>query len=128
MKVLIDSPILIWMSGEPRKLSAKARTLLEDNETEILFSAASAWELVIKESLNKLHSSQKILSILARAEKEFSISRLNISDVHLSKLAKLPFHHRDPFDRLLIAQAIGEKLPVISADANFNKYKLEVIW
>ncbi|HTD83727.1 MAG TPA: type II toxin-antitoxin system VapC family toxin [Gemmatimonadaceae bacterium] len=128
MKVLVDTHCWLWALARPEALNAEAAALLGDGETEVVFSAASVWEIAIKSALGKLrvftHDSDSLFDIL----EEQPITRLPILHSHARHVASLPPHHGDPFDRLLIAQAQIESLPIMTADDQFLRYEIEVIW
>ncbi|GAA4333976.1 type II toxin-antitoxin system VapC family toxin [Mucilaginibacter gynuensis] len=127
MNLLLDTHVLIWFFEGESKLSPPVRALIEDARNKCFVSIASVWEITIKSSLGKLE--------FARSAKEISqllynngISLLNIEIEHLDIMKSLPHHHRDPFDRLLIAQAISEGLSIISADRYFSPYPVKITW
>ena len=128
MKYLLDTHTLIWFfSGNP-KLSERVRILMENEEQVKLISLASVWEMGIKQSKSKL--------TLALTLEQYIRDKLTLEDYEvlpitfkqLAQITMLPFHHNDPFDRLLIAQAIIEKIPLVSKDTAFEPYEIEVIW
>lgn len=128
MRHLCDTQCFIWTIESQAKLSPQALEILTDNAQRIYLSLASVWEMTIKVSLRKLRFSKPLSQVV---EEEFSTYRflpLDISLTHLKVLQTLPMHHRDPFDRLLVAQAMAENLPVISSDASFDQYGIERIW
>lgn len=108
MKLLLDTHTVIWFLEGSSQLSGRARTLIEDEDNEVLFSVGSLWEMAIKISLGKLHLSQPFDVFMRDQMTLNSIELLHISIEHTATVAALPFHHRDPFDRLLIAQALVE--------------------
>jgi len=108
-------------------LSEEAKALIEDDENELMLSIASVWEMAIKTSLGKLMLAQPFDKLPAHIEQN-KIAILPITVEHTIRLAKLPFHHRDPFDRLIIAQALVEKLPIIGIDATFDAYGVKRLW
>lgn len=128
MRVLVDTHCWLWALARPQALNSEAAALLLDDETEIVFSAASVWEIAIKSGLGKLRLSrtdgESIFDILDGQ----SLTPLPILHSHARHVAALPLHHRDPFDRLLIAQAQIENLPILTADDQFLRYDIEVIW
>jgi len=115
------------MAGDER-LGEQAHGVVEEIENEILVSLASLWEIAIKASLNKLHLKRPFGELIPRQLVNNEIGFLPIELKHLTVLAELPFHHRDPFDRLLIAQAISEGIPILSGDPAFRDYPVQVIW
>ncbi len=117
MRLLLDTNALLWLlAGDPR-LGAQARREVEA-AAELVVSAASLWEIAIKVSTGKLAALPGLPAVLAEA----GVRRLGIEDEHLRRLESLPWHHRDPFDRLLIAQAQAEALTVLTADPAFGDY------
>ena len=126
MRILIDTHILIWHLEDHVQLSLQRSDIIEDSDNEILVSVASLWEIAIKLSLNKLNLSRSVDDII-RAIDASTGSWLTIDPKHLTHVAQLPFHHKDPFDRLIIAQAIAENLPIISSDPNFANYGVKVL-
>lgn len=127
MRYLIDTHVLIWYLNGDTDLSERYITLMHDPQNQLYISIVSIWEITIKLSLNKLDLTKSIKQI-----EEYILSKdykvLNISFEHLKTLSELPHHHNDPFDRLLIAQAISENLTIISADRHFSAYPAGVIW
>jgi PIN domain nuclease of toxin-antitoxin system len=128
MKVLLDTHAFLWFIMGSADLSVNARALIEDPANERLLSVASLWEIAIKTSLGKLTLSAPFDELIPAQLKLNGIDLLNIKVDHLSTLTTLPFHHRDPFDRLIIAQAIVEKLPVVSLDGAFDTYGVTRHW
>lgn len=121
MKYLIDTHVFLWFVDNSPLLSRSARTLIEDKNTEIFISIVSLWEISIKTSIKKLHIKGTFESV-ADDLKDNLIEILPINFAHTVENNSLPFHHRDPFDRIIIAQAIVENIDFISADAVFDDY------
>ena len=109
-------------------LPLPTRELLEDQASELYFSHASAWEMVIKVSLGKLHFSTKVADLVTAQTQKDNIQLLPIELPHLALIESLPLHHKDPFDRLLIAQAQVEGLTVVGVDAAFDAYGVSRLW
>ena len=128
MKLLLDTHAFLWFIMGSSNLSADARTLMEDAAHEKFLSAASLWEMAIKLSLGKLTLSAPFAVLLPQQLSLNGVEVLNIKIEHAAAVAALPFHHRDPFDRLLIAQAVVEKMPVISTDTAFDAYPIKRLW
>lgn len=128
MRYLLDTHCWLWMQTEPERLAAKGRRLLQDPETDVLFSAATAWEIAIKFALGKLRLPAPPVAFVARALAEDRLATLPISHDHALRAGELPAHHRDPFDRLLIAQAQIEGLTLLTADRRFAQYDVTVLW
>ena len=128
MRTLLDTSAFLWFIGGSKKLSNKARKFIESFENELVMSVASLWEIAIKISIGKLELYECFDRLIPEKIEENGIDILQINLNHLSEMMKLPFHHRDPFDRLIIAQGISEKIPVITCDYAFKAYPIEIIW
>lgn len=128
MRLLLDTHAFLWWVQDAVDLSRKARRAIADPGNECLFSLASCWEIAIKLSLGKLKLAAPMERFIPEQLAANGIVRLDIDFRHVAKVATLPFHHRDPFDRLLVAQAAQEGLPIVSADAVFQKYGVKRIW
>jgi PIN domain nuclease of toxin-antitoxin system len=128
MSLLLDTHSFLWfIMGSPR-LSGNARALIEDAAHDKLLSTASLWEMAIKLSLGRLTLAEPFGVLIPQQLRVNGIEILNIEIDHLAVLTTLPFHHRDPFDRLIIAQAIVEECPIVSIDPAFNAYPVERLW
>ncbi len=128
MRFLLDTHIWLWMIAEPQRFSAGTAALLEDQTNQLLLSVASSWEIAIKFSLGKLSlpsSPEKYVS--AQIEKT-GVTPLSIEHSHALRVATLEPHHRDPFDRLLIAQAELERATMLTADPQFAPYPIQIQW
>lgn len=122
MKLLLDTHIFLWFIMGSSNLSVHARVLIEDVANQKFLSVASLWEIAIKSSLGKLILSAPFETLIPQQLSLNGFELLNIEVNHTAVVATLPFHHRDPFDRLLIAQAMVEKMPIVSIDATFDAY------
>ena len=129
MSYLLDTAAFLWFITGDRKLSASARIVLEQTNDDFYLSLASIWELAIKSNLGRRlelpRPFAEFVDIELQAER---IQILNIELAHLKRVADLPYHHRDPFDRLLIAQSQVEDIPVITSDAAFDSYEIQRLW
>ena len=123
MRVLLDTHIFIWWNGNADLLSPTARALCEDKGNTLVLSLASVWEMQIKYQLGKLTFNQPLPEIIQSQQRKNGIELLPITPEHIYALHHLRAHHRDPFDRLLIAQATVEQMPLITADSTFFPYK-----
>lgn len=121
MKLLLDTQILLWSAAQPQRLSAAARALLQDPKHELLFSAASMWEITIKSGLGREDFVVEP-RVLRRGLLDNGYSELTITSEHAVGVDALPELHRDPFDRLLIAQAFCEGITLLTADPMVAKY------
>ncbi len=127
MRLLLDTHTFLWFIDDSPRLSGRAKALLE-SDVDLLLSVGSLWELAIKVSVGKLTLAQPYDSFVQQQLTDNDIEILPISVAHLGLVITLPFHHRDPFDRLLIAQAIAEKMHIISVDGEFDAYPIKRIW
>jgi len=128
VKVLIDTHALLWLLEDAPQLSRQAREVFLDPEVQLFFSAASYWEICIKLSIGKLELTDDWEKIISRELRRNEIRWLALEPAHMRRVVDLPWHHRDPFDRLLIAQAMHESMGIITADAHFQAYRVRVIW
>lgn len=128
MRVLLDTHAFLWWVDGGERLSARARRTIASAGNDCLLSLASAWEMAIKVSLGKLQLPAPPERFLADQMAANRFGLLDIDLRHVSGVASLPFHHRDPFDRLLAAQALVERLPIVSADPVFRSYGVKRVW
>lgn len=127
MQYLLDTHTLIWMVEGDSRLSDTAIEIIRKTDHRIVVSMVSFWEISIKRSLGKLKLSSPTSTIMKEVERQ-EIELLNIKESHLTKLEQLPFHHRDPFDRMLVAQSQAESLEILSKDPAFLNYDVSVSW
>jgi len=125
--LLLDTHIFLWFIAGDKKLRDPVRALLDDDENEALLSIASLWEIAVKVNIGKLRLDRPFEELIPEQLSVNEIDRLPIRMEHLATLLKLPLHHRDPFDRLIIAQALSEGVAVLSDDPEFRKYPVQVI-
>lgn len=128
MRVLLDAHTFLWFALGDQKLSSHARSHIEDLGNEKLISPASYWEIAIKISLNKYTLSHPFEEFMQQGIAGNGFIILPVEPKHTATLTTLPHHHRDPFDRLIIVQAMVEQIPVISGDAAFAAYPVTRIW
>ncbi len=128
MMLLLDSHTLLWFLRNDSKLTPTAKTLIEDAANEKLVSIASCWEISIKAGLGKLGLTEPSKVLLKRELSRNNLRMLPITLEHATAVESLPLHHRDPFDRLLIAQAMCENIPIVSADSMFDPYPVSRLW
>jgi PIN domain nuclease of toxin-antitoxin system len=121
VRLLVDTHLLLWAAAKSRRLPKQARSLLEDPTNEVLFSAASLWEIVIKAALRKPDFKVDIV-LLRPALAEMAFAELAVSGAHVEKLATLPPVHKDPFDRILVAQSLAEPLVLLTNDGVLADY------
>ncbi len=128
MRILLDTHAFIWFFRGDLKLSVTARELIENMDNEVLLSKASVWEMAIKQSIGKLSLGVPFKAVLVEQLNQNKIEMLDITLDHIEVVASLPLHHRDPFDRLIIAQGMVENIPIVSADDVFNAYGVNRVW
>ena len=128
MRLLLDTQAFLWFVLNDARLSPTARTLLIDPANELLLSPASYWEIAIKVSIGKYQVPGSFKDFMDRQIAVNQLSILPITVAHATVVASLPFHHRDPFDRLLIAQALTENVPLVSSDAIVDAYGVTRLW
>jgi PIN domain nuclease of toxin-antitoxin system len=128
MKLLLDTHAFIWWDSEPARLSPQALALCQDRENALLLSVVSIWEMQIKLQLGKLGLALPLREIVESQCQTNNVEVLPITLAHVLALENLPVHHKDPFDRLLVAQAIVEEVVLVSGDPNIAKYPVQVVW
>jgi len=128
MKALLDTNAFLWFISGSDKLTSKARDYIADLSNDLVISTASLWEIAIKTSIGKLELLSPFDQLIPTQLEKNAIDVLPIEQDHISGIINLEFHHRDPFDRLIIAQGITEQIPIITSDGMFAKYPVEVIW
>ena len=128
MRVLLDTHTFLWWLDGDRRLSARGRRLIADAATEVFVSAASAWEIAIKAAAGKLPGALDVAEDVAGCMESQGFRPLDITVPHAQRAGNLPPLHRDPFDRMLVAQALVEGLPLLSNDAAFDAYTVRRIW
>jgi len=128
MTILLDTHTFLWWITDDRQLSASARDFIRDKKKDLLLSSASAWEIAIKTSLGKLPLPESPEVFIPRHMRINQFRPLPISVDHALAVSALPHHHRDPFDRLLVAQAQMENIPLLSADPILRSYAVQLLW
>ena len=128
MRFLLDTHTFIWYVTDERQLTTLVLELINDENNEILLSIASIWEMAIKQSTGKLSFSLPFEVFIIQ---QLSLNKFNLLEIkidYLAVVASLPLHHRDPFDRLLVSQAMVEQLPILSIDSAFDSYPIQRFW
>ena len=128
MRVLLDTHAIIWYFESDARLSPTALAAIDDTANHPSVSIASAWEMAIKTSNGRLHLEVSLQTMLSEGLTAAGITLLQLSLAHIFAVTTLPQHHRDPFDRMLIAQALVEQLPIVSIDTALDAYGIERIW
>jgi PIN domain nuclease of toxin-antitoxin system len=128
MKLLLDTHTFLWFIGGSSNLSSTVINLIDDRSNQRFLSVASLWEISIKVSIGKLKMALDFTNLVAREVHGNAIELVDISPEHLDELAKLPFYHKDPFDRLIIVQSIVGNMTLVSKDKAFQSYPVTIIW
>ena len=128
MKILLDTHAFIWLDTQPEKLSKTAMVNCQNGDNPLYLSMASVWEMQIKIQLGKLDLRLPLEDMLKVQQQANDLNILNITLEHIYQLQSLPFHHNDPFDRLIIAQSVLENMAIVSADGKFKNYGVSVLW
>jgi PIN domain nuclease of toxin-antitoxin system len=126
-RYLLDTRAFLWLAADDPQLSPRVRALFVDAVDACCLSVASVWEMAIKASLGKLALGTTI-ERLVKGGVDRGIQLLSVESAHAYQVEQLPFHHRDPFDRMLVAQALHEDLPVVSRDAALDRYPITRLW
>ena len=127
MDLLLDTHILIWWVDEPEKLPGHLYAVLEDSANDLFISIASVWEMQIKHQLGKLQFQQPLPQLIANQQQHNGARLISVTLSHVFELNNLPLHHKDPFDRLLVAQAIVEDMTLVSVDPAFALYSVKLL-
>ena len=128
MNVLLDTHVLLWYYLDDPRLSAPARAIIQDPATTIFISAASHWEIAIKLSIGKYTLHVPFGTFIQEAVFDNGFRFLPVEPQHSAALIGLPFHHRDPFDRFIVTQAMVEDMPIVSADTILDSYPIRRLW
>ena len=128
MRLLLDTHALVWFVDQDHLLSPAAHAAITDPANDLLLSAASIWEIAIKVGLNKLSLALPYRNWIDKAMADLGVIVLPITSEYADVQTRLPFHHRDPFDRLLVAQAQVENVPLVSTDPVFTQYGIARLW
>ena len=128
MRFLLDTHTLLWSFNDSPSLTSRARKVIEDGSNDLIVSAVSAWEIATKARLGKLPGGDELIADLDRYLAQLRCEALPISLDHAVRAGRLPGEHRDPFDRMLIAQAQAENMAIISNDRIFDTYRVQRIW
>jgi PIN domain nuclease of toxin-antitoxin system len=128
MRILLDTHAFLWWITDAPQLSARARKIVGDGDNELLLSAASGWELAVKAKLGRIQLPNDLVSFLLEQMASNAIESLPVQMAHALHVYTLPDHHRDPFDRLLVAQAQLEHLSILTADPQIARYSIKTLW
>jgi PIN domain nuclease of toxin-antitoxin system len=128
MRLLLDTHSFLWFTANAPQLSGNAKTLIENPENDVLLSIISIWEIAILVSLGRVTFPEPLEAFIRTHVRANQFQHLGLKTLHATAVATLPFHHRDPFDRMLAAQALQEALVIVSKDAVFDKYGVNRLW
>ncbi len=128
LDLLFDTHSFIWWADEPMKLSRAALAALEDENNRLFVSDVSIWEMQIKVQLGKMKLKLPLEDLIESQQRDNEVTILQITTEHILALDNLPFHHKDPFDRLLIVQSIVEDFTIVTADTEFPAYPAKLLW
>lgn len=127
MRVLLDTNAWLWMIADPQRLGTTAKELVEDRRNELFLSAVSSWEIVIKHAMGRLDLPAPPETLIPEQMRRSGVAGLPVEHAHALRVGALPSYHRDPFDRLLVAQAQLESLAILTANPVFGRYAVEVV-
>jgi PIN domain nuclease of toxin-antitoxin system len=128
VRLLVDTHAILWFVGQDANLSASTRALLVDPANDLILSAASIWEIAVKVNIGKLQLAEPYQDFMDRAIADLELTILPVTVSDCDVLTRLPLHHRDPFDRLMVAQAMVENVSIVSMDAAFDPYPITRLW
>jgi PIN domain nuclease of toxin-antitoxin system len=128
VKLLLDTQCWLWWFAQPERLNEEAIAQIDDESNELWLSVASVWEMGIKVAIGKLPLPEPLDSYIANRMVQLGVRSLSITASHAVQASVLPLHHRDPFDRMLIAQAQMEDMMLVSSDSMFRQYDVSILW
>jgi len=128
VRFLLDTHTFLWLESDPAQLSVTAAAAIINPDNTPVLSYASVWEIQIKVQIGKLQLTAPLKTYIEAQQQNSQLELLPVELRHIFAIDRLPLHHRDPFDRLLIAQSLSEGIPILSRDSTLSKYPLKVIW
>jgi PIN domain nuclease of toxin-antitoxin system len=128
MKYLLDTVVWLWSVSDVENIGAAGQAILADKDADLYLSTASTWEIAIKAQIGKSTLPEPPPRYIPKRLTEQNIQALTINQIHALKVYELPLHHRDPVDRLIIAQAMVEGMAVLTSDRDFGRYQVQVVW
>jgi PIN domain nuclease of toxin-antitoxin system len=128
VKILLDTCTFLWIAGEPRQLSARARAAFTAPDHDVYLSAASAWEIAVKQAIGRLPLPEPAAQFVVNRREHHGVESLAIDEESALQAARLPLLHRDPFDRVLVGQAIVHGLTLLTPDPLIAQYPVRVLW
>jgi len=128
VRLLLDTHTFLWAAAEPARIPRRVMTVLQRRTNELHLSAVSTWEMAIKRSLGKLSTDIGIGELIELGRRRMQLQTMDVTTDHALLVETLPWHHKDPFDRLLVAQALWEDMTVVGADSRFDAYGAKRLW
>jgi len=128
MRLLLDTHTFLWYIAGDERISVRARTFITDPGNDVLLSVASLWEIAIKVSIGKLTLARPFADLIPEEITLNSVEVVSITLDDLNFISQLPFHHRDPFDRLIVAQSVVRAIPIVGRDDRFRDYGINLLW
>ena len=128
LNLLLDTHAFLWLIAEPQKLSERVTELIQDSSNSVFLSSVSVWEIVVKHSKGQLDLPEDPKTLVPRMRTMHQIDPLPLSEDSALLGSRLPWHHQDPFDRMLISQAMNENMAIVTADRYIRQYPVQVIW
>ena len=128
MKILLDTHAILWFISGDDRLSQRAKDVFLNMDSKLYYSLVSIWEITIKASLGKINLARGWLKTIEEELRINAIQKITIEIEHCRNLILLPFHHRDPFDRMLIAQSMSNEMAILTCDKEISNYEIDVIW
>jgi PIN domain nuclease of toxin-antitoxin system len=128
MKILLDTCVFLWIISGDRELSEKRGKIFSSPDNEIFLSPISVWEIIVKHQIGRLPLPERPETFVLKNRKKHGIESLPLGEEAALQLSKLPDYHKDPFDRMLVCQAISEGMPVMTPDPSINQYPVRTIW
>ena len=128
MKLLLDTQVFLWIATDSARLPRDLRTVLRDPFNDLYLSVVSSWEIAVKARSGKLVLPMPVWAFLLESRERLSIQTLSIQETAVAHVAKLPDIHRDPFDRMLVCQAIEHELTIVTSDAQVQRYPVKTLW
>lgn len=128
LNLLLDTHAFLWLIAEPEKLSERVTELIQDSSNSVFLSSVSVWEIVVKHSRGQLDLPEDPITLVPRMRTMHHIDPLPLSEDSALLVSRLPWHHQDPFDRMLICQAMNEQMAMITIDRSIRKYPIQVVW
>ena len=126
--MILDTHAFLWLIAQPERLSARAIELIQDSSNGVFLSSVSVWEIVVKHSKGQLALPEDPRTLIPRARSEHQVEALALSEESALQGSRLPWHHQDPFDRMLVSQAIAEQMAIMTADQAIRQYPIQVVW